>query len=213
MLAAIWRLRTNEVRSRAEHMRSGSTLQALAILLTAMAMAGCGGGSGSGGNAPAPPQEPPIVTTPAVVRVTRATPFSAACLAVPAEAIVYANAEVEPHLAVNASNPNHLVAAWQQDRMSDGGARGLATAVSIDGGTTWSRPQASPFSQCAGGSLARASDPWVALNDSAAIQVGIAFTGGALTAAARSAVLASRSIDWTRATAAPRASLVPWTAA
>jgi len=136
-----------------------------------------------------------VFTTPTAVRVTGATPFSANCLAVPAGATAYVDAEVEPHLAIDPANPNHLVAAWQQDRLSDGGARGLATAVSIDGGTTWSRPQPSPFSQCAGGSFARVSDPWVAVSGSAVLQIGIAFTGAALTAGARSAVLVSRSGD------------------
>ena len=87
------------------------------------------------------------------------------------------------------------MAAWQQDRISDGGARGLATAVSIDGGATWSRPQPSPFSQCAGGTFARVSDPWVAASGTVVLQIGIAFTGAELTTGARSAVLASRSSD------------------
>jgi hypothetical protein len=114
---------------------------------------------------------------------------------VPAGAIAYANAEVESHLAINPSNSNHLVAAWQQDRLSDGGARGLATAVSVDGGTSWSTPAAAPFTQCAGGVFARASDPWVAVSGTTALQIGIAFTGAALAVGARSAVLVSRSTD------------------
>jgi hypothetical protein len=114
---------------------------------------------------------------------------------VPAGATAYANAEVESHLAINPSNPNHLVAAWQQDRLSDGGARGLATAVSVDGGATWSTPAASPFTQCAGGAFARASDPWVAVSGPTVLQIGIAFTGAALAVGARSAVLVSRSTD------------------
>jgi hypothetical protein len=136
-----------------------------------------------------------VFTTATAVRVTGPTPFSANCLVVPAGATAYVDAEVEPHLAIDPTNLNHLVAAWQQDRLSDGGALGLATAVSIDGGTTWSRPQPSPFSQCAGGSFARVSDPWVAVSGSAVLQIGIAFTGAALTAGARSAVLVSRSGD------------------
>jgi hypothetical protein len=108
---------------------------------------------------------------------------------------VYTNAEVEPHLAVDRSNPNHLVATWQLDRLSDGGARGLGTAMSVDGGTTWSSPQASSFSQCAGGSFARVSDPWVAVSGSTALQIGIAFTGAATAVGARSAVIVSRSVD------------------
>jgi hypothetical protein len=136
-----------------------------------------------------------VFTTATAVRVTGPTPFSASCLAVPAGATAYTNAEVESHLAINPSNPNHLVVAWQQDRLSDGGARGLATSVSIDGGATWSTPQASPFTQCAGGVFARASDPWVAVSGPTVLQIGIAFNGAALAVGARSAVLVSRSTD------------------
>jgi hypothetical protein len=160
-------------------------------------MPGCGGGGDGGGHEPPPPppQEPPVVATPTAVRVSTATPFSAACLTVPAGSTAYVNAEVEPHLTLDPSNPIHLVAAWQQDRMSDGGARGLVTSVSIDGGTTWSSPQPSPFSQCGGGAFARVSDPWVAASGGAVIQAGIAFTGAVLTTGARSAVVVSRSGD------------------
>ena len=49
----------------------------------------------------------------------------------------YVNAEVEPFVAVNPASPSHLIAAFQQDRWSNGGARGLATAVSANGGSTW----------------------------------------------------------------------------
>ena len=133
--------------------------------------------------------------TATAVRVSRATPFAGGCLAVPAGATVYANAEVEPHLAVDRTNPNHVVAAWQQDRLSDGGARGLATSVSIDGGLTWDTPQPAPFSTCAGGAFARVSDPWVAVAGNTVLQIGIAFTGAANSVGARSAVAVSRSAD------------------
>ncbi len=169
-----------------------------ALLVIATLTAGCGGGgggSGGSGGPPPPPQEPPIFTTATAVRVNTATPFSVNCVAVSAEATLFADAEVEPHLAIDPANANHLVAAWQQDRMSDGGARGLVTAVSIDGGTTWSSHQPSPFTQCAAGTFARASDPWLAMSGTAVVQIGIAFTGGALTPGARSTVLASRSVD------------------
>lgn len=174
------------------------TLPRVAAVLVALGIGGCGGGSGEGGGGagvPPPVVEPPIFSTATAARVTTATPFSNGCLAVPAAETVYVNAEVEPHLAIDAANPNHLVAAWQQDRLSDGGTRGLATAVSVDGGLTWSRPQASPFSQCAGGTLARVSDPWVAVNGTSAFQIGIAFTGAALATGSRSTVLVSKSVD------------------
>jgi len=67
--------------------------------------------------------------------------------------------------------------------------------LTATGGTTWSRPQASPFSQCAGGTLARVSDPWVASHGATTLQIGIAFTGATLSVGARSAVLVSRSGD------------------
>ena len=180
--------------------RSRALLVAVAtamLLLVAMGLGSCGGGSGGGGGSVVPPPvvEPPVFSTATAVRVTAATPFTANCLALASTETVYVNAEVEPHLAMDASNPNHLVAAWQQDRLSDGGTRGLATAVSIDGGLTWSQPQASPFTQCAGGSFARASDPWVAVHGANAFQIGIAYTGAAQAAGSRSTVLVSRSTD------------------
>src|SRR5580765_8797917 len=48
----------------------------------------------------------------------------------------YVNAEVEPWVAVNPANPSNLIGVFQQDRWSNGGARGLVTAVSSNGGTT-----------------------------------------------------------------------------
>lgn len=166
-------------------------------LAAALVLSGCGGGSGGAGGttSPPPPTVPPVVTTPTAVRVSQATPFSNGCLSVPATAIIYRSAEVEPHLAMDRLSPNHLVAAWQQDRLSDGGALGLVTAVSVDGGTSWIGHRGAPFSQCAGGRFARVSDPWVSVAGSTVIQAGIAFTGAALTSGARSSVLVSRSID------------------
>jgi hypothetical protein len=78
----------------------------------------------------------------------------------------FLNSEVEPWVEVNPTNPNNVIAVWQQDRWSNGGARGLVTAVTHDGGATWSTTFAH-FSTCSGGTAAnggnyeRASDPWV----------------------------------------------------
>jgi len=171
--------------------------QVLPLILAATGLAACGGGGGSGGGSGPPPEPPtpPVYTTPTAVRVSGATPFAAGCLTVPEGSAIYTNAEVEPHLSIDPLDPNHLVAAWQQDRLSDGGARGLVTAVSVDGGTSWNGYQASPFSVCAGGEFQRTSDPWVSIHGSTVVQVGIAFSGAALTSGARSSVLAARSVD------------------
>jgi hypothetical protein len=78
----------------------------------------------------------------------------------------FLNAEVEPWVDANPANPMNLIAVWQQDRWSNGGARGLLTAVTHNGGATWSTTFPH-FSVCAGGTAAnggnyeRSSDPWV----------------------------------------------------
>jgi hypothetical protein len=105
---------------------------------------------------------------------------------------LFLNSEVEPHLVVNPLNPNHFVAAWQQDRWADGGSRGLVSAVSFDRGATWSL-RTPAFSSCAGGTYTRASDPWLAFAaDGALYAIAIAFNAGTN---APNAVLVARSAD------------------
>jgi hypothetical protein len=78
----------------------------------------------------------------------------------------FPNAEVETWLAADPNNPWHVVGVWQQDRWSNGGASGLATGVSFDGGHNWTIG-AAPFTRCSGGNpgnggdFERASDPWI----------------------------------------------------
>jgi hypothetical protein len=91
----------------------------------------------------------------------------------------YADAEVEPWVSVNPKNPNNIVGAWQQDRWSNGGSRGLVAGFSLNGGKSWSESTL-PFSQCAPGGLPfqRASDPWVSFGpDGTAYASAITFDG------------------------------------
>jgi hypothetical protein len=78
---------------------------------------------------------------------------------------VFNNSEVEPFVAANPSptKAGNLIAVWQQDRWSNGGAHALMAAASFDGGMTWGSQTALPFNMCAPGGLSyeRASDPWV----------------------------------------------------
>jgi hypothetical protein len=107
----------------------------------------------------------------------------------------YRNAPVEPYAAVDPSAPLHLVGVWQQDRWSDGGASGILSAVSRDGGRTWST-SAAQFSICTGGVYERASDPWVTISpDGTAYQIALGLNGVSKGDAAESAVLVSRSAD------------------
>jgi hypothetical protein len=111
------------------------------------------------------------LTVTAPVDLSIPSPFSPGCGGptegdLPGSNFNYPNSETEPWIAVSPTNPNDVAAIWQQDRWSDGGAHGLVTAVSHNGGATfaYSFPH---FSNCAGGTAAnggdfgRSSDPWV----------------------------------------------------
>ena len=129
--------------------------------------------------------------------VSGPSPFAGCTAGVAPGSVLYPNAEEEPWVDVNPTNPNNLIAVWQQDRWSDGGAHGLVTAVSHNGGATWARTYPH-FSTCAGGTAQnggaydRASDPWVSFGaDGTAYQFALSFN--ALDSV--NAVLASRSTD------------------
>jgi hypothetical protein len=174
----------------------------LAMLHAAIALlAGCGGGGG--GDAPAAPTPPPVASPPLPDnRVSGTSPVAADCAAgAGAGSTAFVNAEVEPFLARHPAQASHLIAAWQQDRWSNGAARAVVSAVSFDGGATWARTL-HPFSRCGGaaagsaGDLERATDPWVDIGrDGVAHAMALAVSGTALTASGRSAMLARRSLD------------------
>ena len=108
---------------------------------------------------------------------------------------LFINAEVEPHLALNPARPSNLIAAWQQDRWSNGGARGLVAAASTDGGVTWSR-RTLPFARCSGGAFERASDPWVTIGPTGiAYLMSLSITGPSFATGSASAMLVARSTD------------------
>ena len=108
-------------------------------------------------------------SAPVVVSDRSASPL-AACTADDAASqpgIDFTNAEVEPYVAVNPTNPQNVVAVWQQDRWRNGGSRGNVIASSFDGGLRWTTVTATKSSACTGGTsanggdLPRASDPWL----------------------------------------------------
>jgi hypothetical protein len=110
----------------------------------------------------------------------------------------FLNTEVEPWVDANPTDSSNFIAVWQQDRWSNGGARGLLTAVTHDGGATWSTTFPH-FSTCAGGTAAnggnyeRSSDPWVSFSpngDAYQISLSVNFVNDPATA-----VLVSKSTD------------------
>ena len=110
--------------------------------------------------------------------------------------MLYQNAEVETHVAVNPTNANNVVAYWQQDRWSDGGAHGNLAGYSFDGGMTWAF-SAPRFSRCSGGAglgnagdYQRATDPWLSFSPNGRLHaIGLVFDNST----PRNAVLAAFS--------------------
>ena len=145
----------------------------------------------------------PMVATAAVdppVTVSPPSPFARGC-ALPARFdVAYGNAEAEPHLAVDPTDPGTLVAAWQQDRRPDGGARGILTATSRDGGNTWLHPPAPAFTRCTGATATAfgsafptVSDPWLSIGPDGRVYLTALAVGA--TDRPRSAILAATSAD------------------
>lgn len=84
--------------------------------------------------------------------------------------------EAEPFFAQSPVDPNTLLAGYQEDRFSDGGARALTAAISTDRGATWAETLLPGLTRASGGAWQRASDPWVAYGpDGRAYYVSIAF--------------------------------------
>jgi hypothetical protein len=122
------------------------------------------------------------ITLP-LTRVSGLSPFSPNCT--PLSGVAYINAEVEPWLAIDPLDPNHLIGIYQQDRRANGGARGLVTAVSRDGGVNWT-PSMAPFSLCTGGTSPGASDPWVTIAPDGTIYESAGIYAGGSIAVSRS---------------------------
>jgi hypothetical protein len=112
---------------------------------------------------------------------------------------LFQGSAVEPMIAADPRDPLHLCGVWQQDRFSDSGAAALLTGCTFDGGKTWTHSSV-PYSRCTGGTLERASDPWIAFApDGTVHQIGLAFNESDAT----KAILASRSTDGGRTWSAP----------
>jgi hypothetical protein len=96
--------------------------------------------------------------------------------------VVFPSTEPEAWLAANPASRRNLIGSVQQDRWSDGGAKGLVAPYSLDGGSSWNEV-ALPFSECAASTYRgkvlhydRASDPWVDIGpDGTAYSISISF--------------------------------------
>ncbi|MDQ3987053.1 MAG: glycoside hydrolase [Actinomycetota bacterium] len=103
-------------------------------------------------------------TSDPLVQVSSVTPFASNCGTAGQEGTLYLNSEVEPWVDVNPADSDNIVGSWQQDRWSNGGARGLVAGVSFDGGDNWTESVIPGISECSGGTYERASDPWLSFS-------------------------------------------------
>lgn len=129
----------------------------------------------------------------ALVRVSGETPFPAACGGPQTDGRPFPSVEVEPSLAIDPTNPQHLIGAWQQDRWTSGGANGIGVAASFDGGATWTTTTPR-LDACSGGDDAytRATDPWLTFAvDGTAYLFVLVFDS----ASPRNAMVSTRSND------------------
>jgi hypothetical protein len=112
---------------------------------------------------------------------------------------LYPNSEIEPR---STRFGPHIVAEYQQDRWSDGGARGLVASVSHDNGATWKRVVVPGISSCSGGAFLRASDPWVSFAPNGDLYaISLSFLGAPNPN--HNAILVSKSTDFGETWGAP----------
>lgn len=121
-------------------------------------------------------------TADPLVQVSGLSPFAGCTTDSGQTGTVYANSEVEPWIDVNPTDEDNIVGAWQQDRWSDGGARGLRAGVSTDGGVNWTSVTIPEITMCSGategevGFYQRATDPWVSFGpDGTVYQLALSF--------------------------------------
>ncbi|MFF4103983.1 sialidase family protein [Streptomyces sp. NPDC001903] len=131
---------------------------------------------------------------PPLTKVSHGDPYADCTIgAISADSVVYPGTEVEPYLSVDPRDSERVVTVFQQDRWSDGGARGLAAAWTTDG-RTYHRSTL-PFSLCApgGADFERATDPWVSTGPDGTVYAsgeGVDFTKST-----RTGLLAATSRD------------------
>jgi hypothetical protein len=177
-----------------------STTQIILLLLSGLLLA-------------APAAAGPFSRGP-LVQVSSTSPF-AGCIADDIggqSGTVFLHSEVEPWIDVNPTDADgdgiradNFVGIFQQDRWSNGGARGLVAGVSFDAGTSWMQVVIPKVTKCSGGNAAnfgnyqRATDPWVSFGPSGVVhQLSLSFNDIAPPFAPDEfdhALLASRSTD------------------
>ncbi|HEU0305082.1 MAG TPA: sialidase family protein [Gaiellaceae bacterium] len=117
-----------------------------------------------------------------LVQVSGTSPFAGCTADSGQTGNLFMHSEVEPWVDFNPTLAGNVVGAWQQDRWSDGGARGLVAGVSFDGGGSWSQVVIPEITMCSGategeaGFYQRSTDPWVTFGpDGVVHQLALSF--------------------------------------
>ena len=104
--------------------------------------------------------------------------------------INFPGAEVEPWIQVNPTDSDNIVGFYQQDRYSNGGAKGNVATVSMNGGTSWTQVAVPNDTRCTAGRFQRSSDPWISFGPDGVLHamslvtdpdVGAAFAANGMT--------------------------------
>jgi hypothetical protein len=110
--------------------------------------------------------------------------------------VYFPDTQVEPRLAVDPTNPSHMVGVSQQERWDNGGSFGIVAAVTLDAGKTWTEVVIPGISNASGGPYDRATDPWVAFGPTGMVYVSsLGLDGNETTGFTESAILVNRSTD------------------
>lgn len=157
------------------------------VLLVVMVV-GCGGDGSSG---------PATEFTPGdAVTVSQSGLYAECSADANPEASFFSDSEVEPWLAVNPTNRDHMAAGWQQDRYLDGGCRGNVVSASFDGGATWQQSSLPKLTPCTDGAWERASDPWLTFAANGDLySASLTFTPASGDDPLRVAIVVHKSID------------------
>lgn len=112
-----------------------------------------------------------------LVQVSGTSPF-ADCGLTAAGGTLYVDSEIEPWVDVSPVDGDGdgidgdiIAGIWQQDRWSNGGARGNVAGISFDGGSTWQQVTFPDVTECTGGDFDRASDPWLSFSPNGDLHV------------------------------------------
>src|SRR4051794_17646612 len=101
-------------------------------------------------------------TVAPLVKISGRSPYASCTPGSPTGEVAFAQTDANARVAASPADPNDLVGVWEQDVWPTGGAKGLMSAWSPDGGQTWHGSQL-PGTVCSSGGVRslRASDPSV----------------------------------------------------